>query len=340
MKITAKKLAELLQGELAGPADAVITGAAGLEEAGPGDVSFVGNPKYAAKASASRAGLLLVAEKSPDTGKPAVRVKNPQLAFAKVLQLLAPELNPPAAPGIHPTAVVAKSARVARDASVGPYAVIEEGASIGPSTAVLAHCFIGRNSKIGASCLIYPNVTVRENVSVGDRAIVHAGAVIGADGFGYAPDGRKHFKIPQLGGVEIGSDVEIGANSTIDRATTGMTRVGDGTKIDNLVQIAHNVQIGRNCVLCAQVGIAGSTKVGDNVVFAGQSGAVGHVNIGNNVMLAGRAVATTDIPDGAIVSGFPAMPHREALKLEAMIRKLPELYEKMKHKVKDKQERI
>jgi UDP-3-O-[3-hydroxymyristoyl] glucosamine N-acyltransferase len=339
MKITAKKLAELLQGELTGASDSVFTGAAGLDEAGPSDVSFIANPKYAGKVAASRAGLIIISDKAPDAGagKPSIKVKNPQLAFAKVLELLAPEMNPPAAAGIHPTAVVSKGAKVAKDAAIGPCAVIEEGAVIGSASVVSAHCYVGRKTQIGNSCRIYPNVTLREKVTLGDRVIIHSGAVLGSDGFGYAPDGKKHYKIPQIGGVEIGNDVEIGANVTIDRATTGKTRVGDGTKIDNLVQIAHNVQIGKNCILVAQVGIAGSTKIGDNVVFAGQSGAVGHVTIGNNAMIAGRSVATTDIPEGAIVSGFPAMPHREALKLEAIIRKLPELYEKMKNKVKDKQ---
>jgi UDP-3-O-[3-hydroxymyristoyl] glucosamine N-acyltransferase len=330
MKITAIKLAELVGGELNGSPELVVTGAAGLDEAGPSDVSFLANPKYADKLAETRAGLLFITEKTPVSGKSTIKVKNPQLAFAKVLELIAPEINPPEKPGIHPTAVVSKNARIGKDVFVGPFAVIEDGASVGSGTAIRAHCFIGRKSTIGSSSLIYPNVTIRENVAIGDRAVIHSGTVIGSDGFGFVAEGKSHHKIPQLGGVEIGNDVEIGANCTIDRATFDKTRIGDGTKFDNLVHIAHNVQIGRNCLIAGQTGIAGSVKIGDNVVFGGQSGSTGHVTIGNNAIIAGRGAVINDIPEGQIVSGYPARPHREAMKIEAIIHKLPELYERLK----------
>jgi len=330
MKITAGKIAELVGGELSGPPELVITGAAGLDEAGPSDVSFLANQKYASKLAESRAGLLFVTEKTPVAGKNTVKVKNPQLAFAKVLGLIAPEVNPPAKPGIHATAVISKTAKIGKDGFIGPFVVIEDGASVGNGTVVCAHCFIGRKSSVGNSGLIYPNVTIRENVAIGDRTVIHPGTVIGSDGFGFVTEGKSHHKIPQLGGVEIGNDVELGANCAIDRATFGKTRIGDGTKFDNLVHIAHNVQIGRNCLLAGQVGIAGSATIGDNVVFGGQSGSTGHVTIGSNAMIAGRGAVINDVAEGQIVSGYPARPHREAMKIEAIIHKLPELYDRLK----------
>lgn len=330
MRFTSKELAQLLEGVLEGPSDVIITGAAGLEEAKPNEVSFVANPKYFSMIDSSKAGLIIVSDQAEEISKPCVKVKNPQLAFTKILEVLASEADANAPAGIHQTAVVSKSAKIGRNVSIGALAVIEDGASVGDGARIMPHAYLGRNSSIGKGTLLYPNVTVRENVSVGDKCIIHSGTVIGSDGFGFAPVGKKHHKIPQLGGVEIGNEVEIGSNVSIDRATTGKTKIGNGTKIDNLVQIAHNVQIGENCILVAQVGIAGSTKIGDNVVFAGQSGSVGHVTIGNNVVVAGRGVATRDVKDGEIISGFPGRSHREALKIEAVIRKLPEMYEKLK----------
>ncbi|MFH1368272.1 MAG: UDP-3-O-(3-hydroxymyristoyl)glucosamine N-acyltransferase [Elusimicrobiota bacterium] len=330
MKLTSKEIAKIISGQLEGSEDILITGANGLEDAGQSDVSFASNPKYLSKIDESKAGLIIVPDSLSKLNRPAVKVKNPQLAFAKILEIFAPEINPSEKSGIHQTAVVSKSAKIGKNVTIGACAVIEEDASIGDDARILANSYIGRKSSIGKASFIYPNVTVRERVTVGDRCIIHSGTVVGSDGFGFAADGKKHYKIPQLGSVEIGDDVEIGANTTIDRATTGKTKIGSGTKIDNLVQIAHNVHIGKNCILVAQVGIAGSTKIGDNVVFAGQSGSVGHVTIGNNVIIAGRGVATRDIKDGEIISGFPGRSHKEELKIEAIIRKLPEIYEKLK----------
>lgn len=337
MKLTSKQLAELLSGILVGPEDIIITGAAGLDEALGSDVSFVSNPKYLSKVEESKAGLLIVSDKSEKIDKPVIKVLNPQLAFAKILELIAPEVNPPVTVCVHKSAVISHTAKLGRNVSIGACAVIDNDAVIGDNAVIYPGCYVGVKSSVGGACLIYPNVSIRENVSIGKRCIIHSGTVIGSDGFGFARDGKAHHKIPQLGGVEIGDDVEIGANVTIDRATMGKTQIGSGTKIDNLVQIAHNVHIGENCIIVAQVGIAGSTNIGDNVVFAGQSGTVGHVSVGNNATIAGRSVVTTDIKDGELVSGFPARPHREAMRIEALIRKLPEIYEKLKNMTENKE---
>lgn len=331
MRLSAQQIAELVKGKALNiSAQLEITGAEGLAEAGASDISFLGNPKYADMVSQSKAGLVLMPESAPDTGRPVILVKNPQLAFAQILTIIDKERSSLLTAGIHPTAVIMPGARIGAGVAIGPHAVIDENAVIGDRTRIGALAYIGNGTMVGADCVIYAHVTLRERVSLGDRVIVHPGTVVGSDGFGFVPSGAGIFKIPQIGTVAIEDDVEIGANVTIDRATTGATRIGKGTKIDNLVQIAHNVQIGACCMIVAQVGISGSTKLGNGVVMAGQCGTAGHLSIGDRAVVAGRAGVTTDIPAGQTYSGFPARPHREELKNQALVKKLPALYEEVK----------
>lgn len=334
MKLNLNDISKLVNGIFEGSGDAVITGAAGLEDAGQSDISFLGNPKYVKLVAQTRAGAVFVPQSYSGTGKNIIRVANPQLAFAKVLVLLDKEKRQQAVAEINQAAAVSEKAVIGQMVRVGPFAVVEEGASIGDNSVIMAHCYIGRNTKIGSDALIYPNVTVRENISIGKNVVMHSGAVVGADGFGFIPLGTSSFKIPQIGTVEIGDDVEIGANVTIDRATTGATRIGDGTKLDDQVHIAHNIQIGRNCLIAGQVGFAGSSKVGDNVMIGGQAGINGHIKIGSGVVIGGKALVMGDIPDNTVVSGYPAREHKENLKIQVMIGKLGEIYEEFK-KLKD-----
>ena len=329
MKITAKEIADLTGGVLEADAGLVITGAAGLAEAGASDVSFIANPRYLGRMNSSAAGLLLLQQNVENNGRPCVRVKNPQLAFAKVLTVISKELDPHPAPGIHPAAMVAAGAKIGTGVAVGAFAVIEESAVIGNGSRIYPHCYVGKRSAVGNECIIYPNVTIRERCTIGNRAIIHPGAVIGSDGFGFVPTKEGQFKIPQIGTVEIGDDVEIGSNVTIDRATTGKTIIGSGTKIDNLVQIAHNVHIGTNCVIVAQVAVAGSSIIGNNVTIAGHSAVSGHLSVGDGAVIAGMTGVTKDVAQKEVVSGFPARAHRETLKTQAIIQRLPELYKRL-----------
>jgi UDP-3-O-[3-hydroxymyristoyl] glucosamine N-acyltransferase len=328
LSITAAELALLVQGELHAPPSLTITGGAGLAEAEPTDCSFLANPKYIDRLTESRAGIILV-PLAVTVDRPVICVKNPHLAFARVLRLIEDKQRV-VRPGIHPDARVAASALIGTGAEIGPFVVVEDGAVVGAGTRLIAQVYIGRNAQIGADCLVYPHVTVREAVRIGNRCIIHAGTEIGSDGFGFIPTAEGIVKIPQIGTVVIDDDVEIGGNCAIDRATTGMTRIGRGTKLDNLVHIAHNVRIGDACMLTGQVGIAGSAVIGNQVTFGGQSGAVGHITIGNQVTVAGKAGVTTPLKDGEVVSGFPARPHREELKLQALLHKLPELYARVR----------
>lgn len=324
------ELAERLGAEGHAAAETEITGLAGLREAGPADLSFLTQAGYEGLLTRTRAGAVLVpADWAGESPAALLRVQNPDLAFARAARLLGPpESLPP--PGIHERAWVDPRATVAASAAVGPGCVIEAGACIGEQVVLDANCYIGRDAQIGNGCRLYPQVTVRERCLLGRHVIVHCGAVIGSDGFGYVrlPSGWE--KIPQIGIVEIGDEAEIGANTTIDRARFGKTVIGPGVKLDNLVQVAHNVSIGPNGALAAQVGIAGSTRIGANVQMGGQAGAAGHLELGDGVIVGGKAGVTKNIPAGTFVSGFPALPHQQARKLHAHQMRLPELREQLR----------
>ena len=323
-RVTLEVVAEEVGGVVIGDGSIEITGVAGIREAEEGELTFLANPRYEAYLPQTRASAVIVAENHLDLGKPLIQNPNPDLAFLKAVRFFAGEGERPRA-GAHPSALVAEDATVAPDASIGPMAVVEAGASIGARSILHAGCYVGARARIGADALLYPHVVVREECVLGDRVIVHPGAVIGSDGFGFVRDGGIYRKLPQVGNVAIGDDVEIGANVTIDRATTGTTRVGNGTKIDNLVQIAHNVEIGENCILVAQVGISGSTRVGSHAILAGQAGIVGHIEIGAGAVVAAKSGVSRSVKPGERVFGYPAQPMPLARRIEASIRRLPEL---------------
>ncbi|MBI1953272.1 MAG: UDP-3-O-(3-hydroxymyristoyl)glucosamine N-acyltransferase [Candidatus Omnitrophica bacterium] len=326
---TLTEIAKLLGAELVGPGGTLITGICGIKEARPGDVTFVANSKYLSLIDQTRASAVITSLEIRRASKPILRTENPSLAFSKLIALLAPrELKRPQ--GVSPKAVVAKGVHLGAAVAIQPFAVIEEGAAIGDRTIVMSGCYVGHGAVIGNDCLLYPNVSIRESVEIGHRVIVHSGTVIGSDGFGFVSVKGTHHKIPQIGTVVIEDDVEIGANVTIDRARFGRTVVGQGTKIDNLVQIAHNVVTGKNCLLVAQTGISGSSVLGNNVVLAGQAGVVGHVTIGDNVMVGAQSGVTKSVPANTNVLGFPAKPLAHAKKVYAVGQRLPELYREVK----------
>ena len=324
MKVTLEAVAKTIDGTVVGDGSVEITGVAGIREAREGDLTFLANPRYESYLDQTQASAIIVSENHRSIGKPLIQNPNPYLAFLKAIRLFAGEAERPCA-GVHPTAVVSEEAYVAQDASIGPYVVIERGASIGARAIVHAGCYVGARARLGDEILLYPNVTVREECVLGDRVIVHSGTVVGSDGFGFVRDGDVYRKLPQVGNVVVEDDVEIGANVTIDRATTGTTRIGAGSKIDNLVQIAHNVQVGENCIIVAQVGISGSTVLGDHVVLAGQVGIVGHIEIGDGASVGAQSGVSKSVKAGERMFGYPAMPLRQAKRIEASIRNLPEL---------------
>jgi UDP-3-O-[3-hydroxymyristoyl] glucosamine N-acyltransferase len=321
---TLKELAEIVCGEVIGSPDTEITGVAGIKEARSGEITFLANPKYESYLSETKASAV-IADRDGDSLTPILKVSNPYLAFLKVVSLFAETALQMYPRGIHPTAIVHETVRMGTDVAIGAYSVIDEQVEIGDRTTILPLVYISKNVRISADCLLYPQVTIRERCDIGDRTIIHAGAVIGSDGFGYAKEGNVHQKIPQIGIVRIEEDVEIGANSTIDRATTGVTLIKKGSKIDNLVQIAHNVVIGEHSVLAAQVGVSGSTELGRNVVLAGQAGLVGHIKIGDGAMVGAQGGVTKSVPAETRVSGYPAREHGFARRIYAATTRLPDL---------------
>ncbi len=329
MQKTLAEIAVIVKGRLIGDGGAVITGISGIKEAKEGDLTFLANPKYLPLASRTQATAVLVDKSVVIKGKAVIQTENPSLAFVDVAALFKDAVAP-RIEGIHPSAVIAPGAVLGEGVAIGPQAVIDEGARIGNGTMILAGVYVGRESVVGENCLIYPNVTIREKVTIGNNVIIHSGSVIGSDGFGYVTMGAQHIKIPQTGTVVIEDDVEIGSCVTVDRARFDRTLIGKGTKIDNHVQIAHNVRIGENCILVSFAGIAGSTTIGDRVIMAGQSGIAGHITVGNDVVIAGRGGVTHDLPDGAKVSGFPAQDHRKALRQEAHVQHLAEYADEIK----------
>jgi UDP-3-O-[3-hydroxymyristoyl] glucosamine N-acyltransferase len=327
--LTLQELATTSGGELVGDPSLQITGAASLAEATPGEISFFANRKYIGLLRKTRASAVFV---PPDFAEPItpaqIRVSNPTKAFEQVVLKFAPKPIT-FAPGIHPTAVVNASVQLGQRVSIQPYAVIEAGTRIGDDTIVGAGSYIGHETTIGAACLIYPRVTIRERSRIGSRVIIHSGAVIGADGFGFEMvDGRQQ-KIQQFGMVQIDDDVEIGANTTVDRARFGRTWIQEGVKIDNLVQIAHNVVIGKNSVIAAQTGISGSTRVGERVAMAGQVGIIGHIEIADGSMIAAQSGVSKSIA-GGVWFGYPAVPLAEAKQQIAWIHRLGKLLARVK----------
>ncbi|HWQ61417.1 MAG TPA: UDP-3-O-(3-hydroxymyristoyl)glucosamine N-acyltransferase [Negativicutes bacterium] len=321
-----REIAALVDGEVLGNSDPEINGVTNIEDAGPDDITFA-VPPHLDKAAASKAAAVIVPEDIVLYPKPAIRVATPRIAFTKVLEIF----TPPAvvARGVHPAAVIGSDVRLGANVAVMACAVIADNAVIGDNTVLYPHTYIGEGATVGGDSVIYPGVTVYAGCRLGARTIVHSGAAIGSDGFGFVTIDGRHHKVPQVGNVVIEDDVEIGANTTIDRATTGSTVVKRGTKIDNLVHLAHNVTVGENCFLVAYTGIAGSTRIGNNVTFAGQSGAVGHITIGDNCVFAGKSGAASDVPANSFYAGFPARPHKEWLRAEAAMRRLPDLVKKV-----------
>lgn len=323
---TLKEIAQTVNGEVVGDENTVITGVCGIKEAGPGDITFLANPKYAALMEITQASAIITSRYVKPLNKPIIRTDNPSLAFVKIVSLVAPdELKRPA--GIHPTAILGKDVKLGKKVGIGAYVVIEDGVSIGDETIIYPNSFIGHSTSIGCGCLIYSHVSIRERISIGNRVIIHSGAVIGSDGFGFVKVEGVHQKIPQIGIVQIEDDVEIGANVTIDRARFDKTIVGRGTKIDNLVQVAHNVVIGEGSIIAAQAGISGSTQLGRGVVLAGQVGLVGHINIGDGAIVAAQSGVSKSVPAGTTVWGYPAKPMNVAKKINACVQKLPALFD-------------
>jgi len=322
------EICEIVGGKVLGRSDIKISGVSGIEDAKEGDITFFVNPKYISQVYKTSASAILVAKEIPDCAKPMVIISNPYLAFAKLVNLFYVEKRKPT--GVDKNVVVGENIKFGKDLSIYPFVVLEDGLEIGDRVVIFPGSFIGKNTKIGEDTIIYPNVSIRENTIIGKRVIIHSGASIGSDGFGFVQEGDRHIKIPQVGSTVIEDDVEIGSNMCIDRATLGSTVIKKGTKIDNLVQIGHNVVIGENTILVSQVGISGSCNIGDNVLLAGQVGIADHVRIGDNVVVGAKSGIGKDIKANSIVSGAPAYPHHKWRRTQVCLPKLPEMFKRMR----------
>ncbi len=325
---TLGELAGLLNARLDGDGEIVIAGISGINEAGPGDLTFVHNPKYASAIATTKAAAIILDEESDCAGKPVLRTEQPYLSFALALKIFAPDQNLPNT--ISDLAFVSPEAEIGEEVGIGPFAVVEKGAKIGSRSSIGAGSFIGTGVNIGEDCIIYPNVTVREYCVLGDRVILQPGVVIGGDGFGFAPTPEGIYKVPQIGAVELGDDVEVQANACVDRGTISNTIIEKSAKVDNLVQLAHNVQIGENTMIAAQTGIAGSTIIGKRCIFGGQVGLVGHIKIDDDVTFGAQAGVIKDMKGPEVYWSTPARPLAKVKRTEAYINQLEKLVKRVK----------
>jgi UDP-3-O-[3-hydroxymyristoyl] glucosamine N-acyltransferase len=330
--ISLGQLAQLMQGQVDRRPELMISGIAPINEAGSGQITFLSGAKnyqqHLENLKSCLASAVIAAVEAPELDLPTIRVKNPYYGLVRALEFFHPVERPKC--GIHPTAYVSENAKVAENAIIEANAVVEDGAEVGSGSWIGAQALVGRKSRVGDDTRIFSGVRILDGCEVGSRCVIHANAVLGSDGFGFTPHAGMQLKVPQIGNVIVEDDVEIGACVTVDRGTMGPTIIGHGTKIDNMVHIAHNVVIGKNCTIVAQVGISGSTIIEDNVTLAGQVGTVGHVRIGHDTVVAARGVVTADVEPGSFVSGFPIKPHQEERRILAALRKLPELVKKVR----------
>ncbi len=318
-----KELAEWVGGTVVGDGEVEISGVGPIEDAKAGEITFIANPKYLPRLSETRASAVIVSPEVTSPGKTLLSVKNPYLAFAKILALFSHK--PYRAGGVDPHAWVSPTAQLGKDLTVSPFVYIGDRCRIGDRVTLYPGVYVGEDSSIGEDSVLHANVSVYAGMTIGKRVILHSGVVVGSDGFGYAKEGRKNVKIPQVGKVEIEDDVEVGSNTSIDRGALGNTIIGRGAKIDNLVQVAHNVVIGEDSVICGQVGISGSAKVGSNVTLAGRVGLAGHISVGDNVMVGAYSGVPYDLAPNQAYTGTPALPHREFLRAIMVFPKLPEM---------------
>lgn len=328
IEISFKEINDSLDGEWVGSLEGSICSLSEIDSASKEDLVYATNEKYIVALKNSNCGVAIVPHGDWDLAFPYIMVDNPYFAFAKVLELF--QNSNSSVTGISSRAHVHSGAQLGYNVTLYPGVFIDEGVVIGDNTVVMANVSILKNTHIGSDCLIYSNVSIRENSILGDRVLIQCNAVIGSDGYGFVYNQGQHYKIPQIGRVVLEDDVEIGANTCVDRATFGETRIGAGSKIDNLVQIAHNVQMGKGCLMASQSGLAGTTKVGNFVTFGGQSGSVGHINIGSKSIVYARGVATQPLAEGSQISGFPGRPHKEELRALASARKIPSLLKNVK----------
>jgi UDP-3-O-[3-hydroxymyristoyl] glucosamine N-acyltransferase len=328
MKLTTVgELAALVDGSVVGDDSILISGISTIEDSKLGDVTFAENARFMGSAARSLASAVIAPQNAPIIGKPLIRVKNPKFAFAQVLRVFAPE--PKIYKGIHATAQIDSSAVLGQNVSVHASAVIGENSSIGANTVIFPFVYIGDNVKIGSDCVVYPHVVLHDDTELGNNVVIHSGSILGTDGFGYMFIEDRHYKIPQIGRVIVGDDVEIGANVTIDKARTGSTRIGRGTKIDNLVHIGHNCTIGDHSVIVAQVGVSGSVQIGKGVILAGQAGIKDHVTIGDGAIVGAKTGVIGDVLPGQFVSGHYSRPHMDDLRMRANTQALPKLLKKV-----------
>jgi UDP-3-O-[3-hydroxymyristoyl] glucosamine N-acyltransferase len=329
MTRTLGELAVFLEGELQGPADLIIEGIAPIDQASSREITFISQKRFGRWVDRSQAAAFIVSQEYAQLPRPLIIVPNPYLAYARVATLFAPPLQ--RWPGISALAFLGQGVGLGREVSIAPLAFVGDGVELGDRVTIMSGCVIGAGVRIGAETLLYPNVTIRERCTVGAQCIIHSGTVIGSDGFGFVPGAAGHVKIPQLGTVVIEDEVEIGANCTIDRGALGATRVGRGVKMDNLVHLAHNVEVGEYSLLVAQVGISGSTKLGKRVILAGQVGVAGHIELGDGVQVGAQSGVNHSVPGGQTVSGSPIRPQREGLQIMGHLPKLPDIYQRLKN---------